>query len=311
MASIKISNLPSLTATSVSNNDYFIVNDENQTTSKLQFTEFVEALSNQNYTFSGVVNFTGSVSVNVVDDTSSNIYTKASVNTLIAESEARDNVKILANTTDITQLQNLIPAPTSGGLFAAGTFTGAASTANQLVSALNLVANQSSTTSTEISAISSGLNDNTQAIANNTASVVTLTAAVDEAETDIEALEASVATAEQEIDALQAAVGDASSGLTEDLTTLTGRVAANEADLVVLKDDPTTATAVTAVETTAVAAQAFATANNVEYRDLLGLFATKLGAAVSASNPATPADLSAQIITAIGDALADLDHAAP
>lgn len=142
MASIKISNLPSLMAPSLSDNDYFIVNDENQTTSKLQFTEFVKALGNQDYTFSGAVNFTGSVSVNIVDELNSNIYTKASVDALIAESEARDNVKILANATDINQLQNLLPAPTSGGLFLAGTFSGAASTATQVVTAINLVSDK-------------------------------------------------------------------------------------------------------------------------------------------------------------------------
>lgn len=140
MASIKISNLPDLQSGSVSANDYFIVNDENQTTSKLKFTEFVTALGNQNYVFSGDVSFTGQLSVNIVDDTSSNVYTKSSVNTLIAESEARTLIPVTENATDISQLQNLLPAPTSGGLFLAGTFSGAAAAATQVVPAINAVA---------------------------------------------------------------------------------------------------------------------------------------------------------------------------
>ena len=51
-------------------------------------------------------------------------------------------MKILANATDINQLQNLLPAPTSGGLFLAGTFSGAASTATQVVTAINLVSDK-------------------------------------------------------------------------------------------------------------------------------------------------------------------------
>lgn len=193
MASIKISNLPSLMAASVSDNDYFIVNDENQTTSKLQFTQFVEALGNQDYTFSGAVNFTGSVSVNVVDDSNSNIYTKTSVNTLIAESEARDNVKILANATDINQLQNLLPAPTSGGLFLAGTFTGAADTATQVVTAINLVSDK---------------------VTADAAVVSNLSGFVNSIASDLALVTANVSTNTSEIALLKTAVGDVNSGLT-------------------------------------------------------------------------------------------------
>ncbi len=164
MASIKISNLPDLMAPNVSVNDYFIVNDENQTTSKLKFTEFVTALSNQNYVFSGTVRFTGSVTIDIIDDSSSNVYTKASVNTLIAESEARSLVPVTANATDISQLQNLLPAPTSGGLFLAGTFSGAAAAATQVVNAINAVAAESDTTKSELSILEGFVNSNTSNI---------------------------------------------------------------------------------------------------------------------------------------------------
>ncbi len=193
MASIKISNLPDLQSGSVSANDYFIVNDENQTTSKLRFTDFITALGSQDYVFSGDVSFTGQLSVNIVDDTNSNVYTKTSVNTLIAESEARTLIPVTANATDISQLQNLLPAPTSGGLFLAGTFRGAASAATQVVTAVNAVSDKVELQVTELSDLAGIV---------NTLGI------------DIAAVTNSVSENTLEIAALKTAVGDAGSGLT-------------------------------------------------------------------------------------------------
>ncbi len=193
MASIKISNLPDLQSGSVSANDYFIVNDENQTTSKLKFTDFITALGSQNYVFSGDVSFTGELSVNIVDDTNSNVYTKTSVNTLIAESEARTLIPVTANATDISQLQNLLPAPTSGGLFLAGTFRGAASAATQVVTAVNAVSDKVELQVTELD---------------------TLKGFVNTLGSDLAAVTNTVSSNAAAIGLLQTAVGDAGSGLT-------------------------------------------------------------------------------------------------
>ena len=240
MASIKISNLPDLLAPSVSENDYFIVNDENQTTSKLKFTEFVTALGNQNYVFSGTVRFTGSVTLDIIDDTSSNVYTKTSVNTLIAESEARTLIPVTANATAISQLKNLLPAPTSGGLFLAGTFGGAASAATQVVTAINAVAAESNATKSELSTVETIVNTNGSNIgqlqattSNNIARISALEGTVNGDGTN-PGLEGRIAANEATIAALDDQLNDASTGITTELTAIDGRVTAIETSLTVL-----------------------------------------------------------------------------
>lgn len=240
MASIKISNLPDLQSGSVSANDYFIVNDENQTTSKLKFTEFVTALGNQNYVFSGAVRFTGSVTLDIIDDTSSNVYTKSSVNTLIAESEARTLIPVTENATDISQLQNLLPAPSSGGLFLAGTFSGAAAAATQVVTAINAVAAESDTTKSELSTVEGLVNTNGSNIgqlqATTSNNIVRISALEDTVDGDgtNPGLEGRIAANEVAIAALDDQLNDASTGITTELTAIDGRVTAIETSLTAL-----------------------------------------------------------------------------
>lgn len=237
MASIKISNLPDLTADRVTNNDYFIVNDENQTTTKLRFVDLVEAFGGQNVTFTGVVRFTGSVSIDVIDDTDSNVYTKTSVNTLIAESEARSAALVQANTNDITRLVSLTKAPSIGGIYLSGTFTGAADGSSNLVDAVNAVATESDATKTELATVESLVNTNGTNIGTLQANVSDHETRIVALETTVDGdgvnpgLEARIAANETAIADLSTTINDPSTGVVAEITELKVRVLSIEESL--------------------------------------------------------------------------------
>ena len=103
MASIKISNLPAVTPGTLTDDDQFVLNDANQTTSRLSYGNLKSRFLGENHTFAGSVNFTGDVNVNV-NSTNTNVLTIQSATVLIEESEARSNVLIQQNAADITNL---------------------------------------------------------------------------------------------------------------------------------------------------------------------------------------------------------------
>jgi len=237
MASIKISNLPDLTPDRVTNNDYFIVNDENQTTTKLRFADLVTAISDENITFTGVVRFTGGVNVDVIDDTSSNVYTKNSVNVLISESEARSEALINENKSDITRLVSLTKAPSTGGIYLNGTFSGAAAAATNLVDAVNAVANQSTASKTELDAVEAVVNTNAtnigqlQAITSDHGNRIVALEDTVNGTPGNPGFEDRIAANEVAIAALDDALNDATTGVIVEITSLKTRVDAIETSL--------------------------------------------------------------------------------
>ncbi len=79
MASIKISHLPQLTETTLTDDDQFVLNDANQTTSRLGYGDFKTNLLATNLTFSGSVNITGDLTI--TESVTSNVPTKGQVAT--------------------------------------------------------------------------------------------------------------------------------------------------------------------------------------------------------------------------------------
>ena len=88
MASIKISNLPVLSAGTLTDDDQFVINDANQTTSRLSYLEFKTDFLGGPLTFAGSVNFDGDI--NIVESLTSNVPTKTQVTAEIETVVARD-----------------------------------------------------------------------------------------------------------------------------------------------------------------------------------------------------------------------------
>lgn len=139
MASIKISNLPPITPGTLTDDDQFVLNDANQTTSRLSYANLKERFLEENHTFSGSVNFTGDVNVNI-NSTNTNVLTVETATVLINESEARSAALISENTDDITDLRALAHGPMTGGVYPGGTFVAPANDATHIVAAVNAVA---------------------------------------------------------------------------------------------------------------------------------------------------------------------------
>ena len=305
MSSIKISNLPTLDSGTLTDDDQFVINDANQTTSRLSYGDFKTNFLTSNLTFAGSVVFTGSVTVNV-DDTTSNVYTKDSVNTLISESEDRSKLLVQTNTTEITRLRAIAGAPSGGDFYPAGTFVAPASGAGNIVQAVNLVA-------TVAHALEGDVNLNTQAISSNTSSISALSGRVGTNETDIVTLKGDVSGLKTDVSVLKTEVGDATSGILKDVADLQASVTGLEAS--VLDLETTLATGgdikneIEAADLKGANAQAFATSNNIEYRAIMGLVATEITAKVAAEvGTIDAAKLSEIIVAAIGTALTDNNH---
>lgn len=81
MASIKISHLPAITPGTLTDDDQFVINDANQTTSRLSYGDFKTNFLSSNLTFSNTVNFGGAVTI--TENAASNVPTKAQVTALI------------------------------------------------------------------------------------------------------------------------------------------------------------------------------------------------------------------------------------
>lgn len=81
MASIKISHLPQLTEGTLTDDDQFVINDANQTTSRLGYGVFKTSFLSSNLTFSGSVNITGDLTI--TESVTSNVPTKGQVTTEI------------------------------------------------------------------------------------------------------------------------------------------------------------------------------------------------------------------------------------
>ena len=96
MASIKISNLPAVTPGTLTDDDQFVLNDANQTTSRLSYGNLKSRFLGENHTFSGSVNFAGDVNVNV-NSTNTNVLTIQSATVLIKS--LRQEVMFLSSKT--------------------------------------------------------------------------------------------------------------------------------------------------------------------------------------------------------------------
>ena len=314
MASIKISNLPAVTPGTLTDDDQFVLNDANQTTSRLSYGNLKTRFLGENHTFTGSVNFEGDVSVNV-NSTNTNVLTVEVATILIEESEARSAVLIQANANDITRLVSLTKAPAVGGIYPDGTFTGAASDATNLVDAINDVAGDQVTNDSRVTVLEGITSTNTAGIAANTTSISNLDGRVTAAETTIIDLDTRVTAVETELSSLSGVVGDDTSGLVADIEALDTRVTDLESDVTDLKatlaDGGDVKAQIEAAEAAAVNAQNFAVSNNVEYRTILAEataeIVTETAAAVTAGT-LDAASLSAIITDALGAALAANNH---
>ena len=104
MASIKISNLPALTSGTLTDDDQFVINDANQTTSRLSYGDFKTAFLATNLTFAGSVNFSGDITI--TESVTSNVYTKDEVVFLVAAENTRALAAESALETQITNVTN-------------------------------------------------------------------------------------------------------------------------------------------------------------------------------------------------------------
>jgi hypothetical protein len=314
MASIKISNLPAITPGILTDDDQFVVNDANQTTSRLSYGNLKSRFLGENHTFSGSVNFSGDVNVNV-NSTNTNVLTIESATVLINESEARSGVLIQENADDISRLVSLTKAPSDGGIYLSGTFTGAADSATNLVDAINDVAGDQVSNGNRITVLEGLVNTNTSGIAANTTSISDLDSRVGTITTTVGELETEVSAIQNELSTLSGVVGDNTAGLVYDITALGATVTDLQSDVA---DIQTTLAAggdikneIEAAKTAADEAQTFAESNNAEYRTILAEAAaeivTETAAAVGAGT-LDAASLSAIITDALGAALAANNH---
>lgn len=276
MASIKISNLPVLTSEKLTGLDQFIVNDENQTTSRLSYTELVKGISDDNLTFNGSVNFTGEVTVNV-SSANTNLYTKQEVDAAIAAGEASHEADISQNQTDITNLVGISGVPKGRSNYFTSDFA-VGSFLNDGINRDNLqVLQKIETQVTNVTAV--GVT-NTQSIAQNTSAIASVgTQLNNHIAVDFAALGTQVNGHETRISDLEETVNGTSvidgivtdlDGLTTEVAGLTQRVTTNEADIVTLQND------VGQAQTTANSALGKASATNDDYRLTLTELAAEL-----------------------------------
>jgi hypothetical protein len=273
MASIKISNLPVLTADRLTGLDQFIVNDENQTTSRLSYTELVSGITDDNLTFNGSVRFTGEVSVEVTS-ANTNLYTKQEVNDLIAETEADHEAGIAQNATDIVNLVALTGVPKGRSNYFTGDFA-VGSFLNDGINRNNLQVLQK--IESQVTNVIGVGTTNTASIAQNTAAIANVGQQLNTHITgEFAALGTQVNGHENRITDLETAVNgvnginDDITGLSNDVVGLTTRVATNEDDIATLQTD------VGQAQTTANSALGKASATNDDYRLTLTQLAAEL-----------------------------------
>lgn len=91
MATIRISSLPEIKVDRITDDDYYIVNDGDITTSKVSFRQIVLGIGERDIEFSGDIQFNGSVNLgdNVTGDfyNKDETYSKQEVNTIVSELE--------------------------------------------------------------------------------------------------------------------------------------------------------------------------------------------------------------------------------
>ena len=314
MASIKISNLPPITPGTLTDDDQFVLNDANQTTSRLSYGNLKARFLGENHVFSGSVDFAGDVTVNV-NSTNTNVATKEGVAILIAESEARTAVPIAQNADEITRLIALTKAPSTSPFYLAGTFTGVADGSGNLVDAINAVAGTQTSNDGRVTVLEGLVNQNTSAIAANTTSISSLDGRIGAVETVTVELDTRLSAVETELSTLSTVVGDTNAGLVSDISALGDRVADLEGQVAAIETTLAAGgaikTEIEAAQTAADNAQSFAESNNAEYRTILAEAAaeivTETANAVS-NGTLDAASLSAIITDAIGAALAANNH---
>lgn len=176
MASIKISALPELDADRLTSEDRFIVNDENNATSIVKFSDLVAAISSQNLVFSGSTTFSGQVLV-TGNAAGTNVYTRDEVDSAISSAVNPVATDLSDLTSRERDLETLVGATVQGDsvltYFPIGTFT---ATSLQLASytvktAIERVGLTLDAEAAKILANSGSINTNSNSIAANTQGV--------------------------------------------------------------------------------------------------------------------------------------------
>ena len=97
MATIRVSSLPEIKVDRITDDDYYIVNDGDITTSKLSFKQMVLGIAQKDIEFSGVIKFSGDVefdgSATGPFPNTGDVYTKAEIDITISELEQYDQTQ--------------------------------------------------------------------------------------------------------------------------------------------------------------------------------------------------------------------------
>lgn len=212
MATVRVSSLPEIKVDRITDDDYYIVNDGDITTSKVAFKQMVLGIAERDIEFQGDIIFTGDVQfeggATGPFPNNGDVYTKGEVDTLLYELEQYD----------IRQDEKLNPLIALSGELEGSTF--------HRDFPKGIIQTEST--------VRSALTD--------------LEAYADDSRTLIEALEVSSGNLDNDLTALEIRVtdietvlhGTSNNGLVNDVTLLTARVQKNEADIAALEPRVTT-----------------------------------------------------------------------